>query len=71
MKVGPSRNHPLGPTDLCALMERDSLGTAQTLLDVLPAPTPLAVIEHAIFRQQKPLELGVIEHEHFWDATPH
>jgi hypothetical protein len=60
MQVGQS------PTDISALMERDSLGVAFKLFDALPVPIPKAMMErYGISPGQEPLELGVIKKEPF------
>ena len=58
MQVGQS------PTDISALMERDSLGVAFKLFDALPVPIPKAVLEkYKISHGREPLQLGAIEQE--------
>ena len=60
MQVGQS------PTQVSALMERDSLGVAFKLFDALPVPIPKAMMErYGISPGQEPLELGVIKKEPF------
>ena len=60
MQVGQS------PTQISALMERDSLGIAFKLFAALPVPIPKAVMErYGICHGQEPLELGVIKKEPF------
>jgi hypothetical protein len=50
------------PTEISALMERDSLGIAYKLFEALPVPVPKTIIErYGIAYGQEPLELGVIE----------
>ena len=47
------------PTEISALMERDSLGIAYKLFEALPVPVPKTVIErYGIAHGQEPLELG-------------
>ena len=56
MQVGQS------PTQVSALMERDSLGIAFKLFEALPVPIPKAVMKrYGISRGREPLELGVTE----------
>jgi len=54
MQVGQS------PTQISALMERDSLGIAFKLFEALPVPMPKTVMKrYGISRGREPLELGV------------
>jgi hypothetical protein len=58
MQVGQS------PTQISALMERDSLGIAFKLFAALPVPMPKAVLEkYKISHGREPLQLGAIEQE--------
>ena len=58
MQVGQS------PTQISALMERDSLGVAFKLFAALPVPMPKAVIErYGICHGSESLELGTLEND--------
>jgi hypothetical protein len=58
MQVGQS------PTQISALMERDSLGIAFKLFAALPVPMPKTVIErYSISHGRESLELGPLENE--------
>jgi len=60
MRVGAT------PTEISALMERDSLGIAYKLFEALPVPVPKTIIErYGIAHGQEPLERGVTEEELF------
>jgi len=60
MQVGQS------PTQISALMERDSLGIAFKLFAALPVPISKAIIErYNLSHGQEPLQLGVIEQGSF------
>jgi len=60
MQVGQS------PTQISALMERDSLGIAFKLFQALPVPISKAIIEkYNLSHGQEPLQLGVIEQGSF------
>ena len=60
MQVGQS------PTQVSALMERDSLGIAFKLFEALPVPIPKAVMErYGICHGRELLELGFLEQETF------
>ena len=50
------------PTEISALMERDSLGIAYKLFEALPVPLPKTIIErYGIAHGQEPLEPGVMQ----------
>jgi hypothetical protein len=58
MQVGQS------PTNISALMERDSLGIAFKLFDALPVPIPRAAMKrYGISHGRESLELGTLEDE--------
>jgi len=58
MQVGQS------PTQISALMERDSLGIAFKLFEALPVPIPKAVMErYGVSHGRESLELGTLENE--------
>jgi len=60
MQVGQS------PTQISALMERDSLGIALKLFEALPVPSPKAVMErYGDSHGRESLELGTPENGPF------